>query len=100
MLSHPRRICSCLRWARFTPPTCSRNWAYCDAGKLLHAERAFDYVRPAFAGDRLRLDEHIADVVEKKDGALLFKILETEVTDAEDKRVATIRHSEVVKTTS
>jgi acyl dehydratase len=70
-----------------------------DAGKLLHAEQAFDYVRPIHAGDRLRFEEHIADITEKKGGALLFVTIETIVTDATGERVATIRHTEVVRMT-
>lgn len=67
------------------------------AGKLLHAEQSFDYDRPIHAGDRLRFDEHVADIYEKKGGTLIFVVIETVVTDAAKRRVAVIRHTEVVR---
>lgn len=67
------------------------------AGKLLHAEQSFDYVRPIVAGDRLRFDERVAEIYEKRGGALVFVVIETIVADGDDRRVATIRHTEVVR---
>jgi acyl dehydratase len=69
-----------------------------ESGKLLHAEQSFEYVTPICAGDRLSFHERVADVYEKKGGALVFIILETLVNDADERRVAVIRHTEVVRT--
>lgn len=68
------------------------------AGKLLHAEQSFDYHAPICAGDRLRFEEHVEQVYEKRGGALVFFVLETAVTNQDKIRVATIRHTEVLRT--
>jgi acyl dehydratase len=68
-----------------------------ESGKLLHAEQSFDYVAPICAGDRLNFRERVADVYEKKDGALVFVVLETVVSDDDGRRMAVIRHTEVVR---
>jgi len=67
------------------------------SGKLLHAEQAFEYLQPICAGDRLCFRERVADVFEKKGGALTFVVLETRVTDAAERTVAIIRHTEVIR---
>jgi acyl dehydratase len=67
------------------------------AGKLLHAEQSFDYFEPICAGDRLCFRERVADIYERKGGALLFVVLATEVTNQHDVHVATISHTEVVR---
>ncbi len=67
------------------------------AGKLLHAEQAFDYFEPICAGDRLCFRERVADLYERKDGALLFVVLVTEVSNQDSVRVAKISHTEVVR---
>ncbi len=48
-----------------------------DLGRLLHGEQAFEYHRPIYAGDRIRLLTRIADIYDKKGGALEFIVLET-----------------------
>ena len=68
-----------------------------ESGKLLHAEQSFEYVAPICAGDRLNFRERVADVYEKKNGALVFVVLETAVSDDNGRRVAVIRHTEVVR---
>lgn len=68
-----------------------------ESGKLLHAEQSFEYVAPICAGDRISFRERVADVYEKKDGALVFIVLETTVSNADERRVAVIRHTEVVR---
>ena len=68
-----------------------------ESGKLLHAEQSFEYVTPICTGDRISFRERVADVYEKKDGALVFIILETVVTGADGRQVAVIRHTEVVR---
>ncbi len=68
-----------------------------ESGKLLHAEQSFEYVTPICAGDRISFRERVADVYEKKGGALVFVVLETLVTGADERPVAVIRHTEVVR---
>ena len=67
------------------------------AGKLLHAEQAFDYAGVVCAGDRLCFSEQVADIYERKGGALLFAVLATAVTNQDGDLVATITHTEVVR---
>jgi len=67
------------------------------SGKLLHAEQAFEYLLPICAGDRLCFCERVADVFEKKGGRLVFIVLETKVTDEQQRTVALIRHTEVIR---
>lgn len=67
------------------------------SGKLLHAEQAFEYLIPICAGDRLCFRERVADVFEKKGGALTFIVLETQVTDERQQLCAVIRHTEVIR---
>jgi acyl dehydratase len=64
-----------------------------DLGRILHAEQEFEYHRMAFAGDVLTFDTHIADVYEKKGGALQFVVQETRVTNQDGEHVADIRSS-------
>ncbi len=65
------------------------------AGDLLHAEQNFEYFKPVCAGDTLTFSEHVADIYEKKGGALLFIVLETSVTNQSGELVAKISHTEV-----
>ena len=51
-----------------------------DARFVLHGTQRFDYERMAFAGDELVLRPRIADVYEKRGGALEFLVVSTEVT--------------------
>jgi hypothetical protein len=67
------------------------------SGKLLHAEQAFEYLQLTCVGDRLCFRERVADVFEKKGGALVFIVFETRVTDERERPVALIRHTEVLR---
>jgi acyl dehydratase len=67
------------------------------SGKLLHAEQSYEYVAPICAGDRISFRERVADVYEKKHGALVFVVFETLVSDAEERTMAVIRHTEVIR---
>jgi hypothetical protein len=67
------------------------------SGKLLHAEQAFEYLEPICAGDQLCFTERVADVYDKKGGALTFVVLETHVSDAAGRVLALIRHTEVIR---
>lgn len=58
---------------------------------VLHAEQSFVYHRMAYANETLRFASRITDVVSKKDGALLFVTLETQVNDMQGAPVADLK---------
>jgi acyl dehydratase len=63
---------------------------------VLHGTQKFTYHRMAFAGDDLLLRSRIADVTQKKGGALEFIVLESEVTRGGDP-VATLLETIIVR---
>lgn len=67
------------------------------AGKLLHAEQAFEYHAPVCAGDKLHFEERVADAYAKRNGGLIFVVLETRVSNEFGQLAVTIRHTEVVR---
>jgi acyl dehydratase len=62
-----------------------------DLARLLHGEQSFTYHMPACAGDVLTFASRIADIYDKKNGALEFVIKETRVTDPAGNHVADLR---------
>ena len=62
-----------------------------DLGRILHAEQSFVYHLPAVAGDVLTFDTRVADVYEKKGGALQFVVNETRVTNQDGEHIADVR---------
>jgi acyl dehydratase len=64
-----------------------------DLRKILHAEQQFTYHTMAFAGDRLTFTARIADMYDKKGGALEFVVTESRVTNQHGAHVADIRSS-------
>lgn len=68
-----------------------------DIGKVLHGEQSFRYHRMAFAGETLTFETRIADIYEKKGGALEFVVRETSVTDETGNPVAELRGVIVVR---
>ena len=66
---------------------------------ILHGSQKFVYHRMAFAGDELQLQPRIADVYERRGGALEFLVLNSDVTRDSDMIAAltetvVIRHPE------
>lgn len=59
--------------------------------RILHGEEFFRYHRMAYAGDTLRFDVRIADIYDKKGGALEFVVRETRVTNQHGEHVADLR---------
>jgi hypothetical protein len=59
--------------------------------RILHGEQSFEYHRLAYAGEALQFDTCIADVYDKKGGALSFVIRETRVTNPRGEHVADLR---------
>lgn len=64
-----------------------------DLSRVLHAEQEFTYHRMCHAGDTLTFDTRVADVYEKKGGALQFAVNETRVTNQHGDHVADLRCS-------
>lgn len=68
-----------------------------DIGKILHGEQQFEYYAPVCAGDRIKLNTSIADVFDKKGGALEFLIETTIATNQDDRVVAKLTQTVVVR---
>ena len=62
-----------------------------DLKRILHAEQAYDYLAPVSAGDTLTYEPVIADVYDKKDGALEFLVMQTRITNQDGVHVADLR---------
>ncbi|BBU32618.1 UPF0336 protein (plasmid) [Burkholderia sp. THE68] len=61
------------------------------SSRILHGEQSFEYHRMAYAGDLLRYESRIADIYDKKNGALWFIVRETRVTNQRGEHVADLR---------
>lgn len=59
-----------------------------DLARLLHAEQQFEYFATICAGDVITLESKVADIYDKKDGALEFAIEETTATNQDGELVA------------
>ena len=71
-----------------------------DLGRILHGEQSFEYHALAYAGDRLRFDDRIVDITEKREGALELITKEARVTRngeniADLRSVIVVRNPEV-----
>ncbi|TDF83773.1 MaoC family dehydratase N-terminal domain-containing protein [Pseudomonas sp. H9] len=64
-----------------------------DLARILHAEQSFAYHKMAYAGDTLTFDGEIADVYEKKGGALQFVVFNYRVTNQDGEHIADVRAS-------
>lgn len=62
-----------------------------DPARILHGEQQFAYHAMAYAGDTLTFDVKIADIYEKKNGALEFLVKESRVTNQDGKHIADLR---------
>ena len=68
-----------------------------DLGRMLHGEQGFTQHKPIFVGDRLRMQQRIADIYDKKGGALEFVVLETTVTNQDNELCATMHSTAVLR---
>jgi len=68
-----------------------------DLGELLHGEQTFKYHAMVFAGERVTFEPRIADIYDKKKGALEFIVKETRVRNASGELVAELRNVLVVR---
>lgn len=78
-------------------PAAIRNLLGMDYRSLLHGEQRFTYHRMAYAGDVLQFEQVIADIYEKKGGALEFVVRDTKVTNQHGEHVADLRCVTVIK---
>jgi acyl dehydratase len=66
-------------------------------GRLLHGEQSLRYHHQLFAGDRARLLTTIADIYDKKNGALEFIVQETTIHNQKDELCCTMRSTAVLR---
>jgi hypothetical protein len=66
-------------------------------GNILHGEQSFTYHAMVCAGDKVTFEPRIADIYEKKNGALEFVVRETNVRNASGALVAELRTVIVVR---
>jgi acyl dehydratase len=78
-------------------PSAVRELLGIDIGKVLHGEQNFTYHAMAYAGDQLSFEQRIADIYDKKNGALEFVVRETRVVNQHDVLVAELRVVTVVR---
>ena len=64
---------------------------------LLHGEQSFKYYAMVYAGDHVTFAPRIADLYDKKNGALEFIVKETRVTNASGGLIAELRSVLVVR---
>jgi len=69
-------------------PAAIRELLGMDYRKLLHGEQGFTYHAPAYAGDTLTFSQRIADIYDKKNGALEFVVRQTRVANQQGELVA------------
>lgn len=68
-----------------------------DLRKILHGEQTFTYHAPICAGDTLTFEPRIADIFDKKNGALEFIVREVSVKNQTGALVAELRSVVVVR---
>ncbi|MDM0039176.1 MaoC family dehydratase N-terminal domain-containing protein [Variovorax sp. J22G21] len=78
-------------------PAAIRELLGMDYRSLLHGEQGFSYHAMAHAGDTLRFEQRIADIYDKKGGALEFVVRNTRVSNQRDELVAELRCVTVVR---
>lgn len=66
-------------------------------GKVLHGEQRFEYLAPVVAGDTVTVSSRIADLYDKKNGALEFIEIESQAVNQHGTRVARLRSVTVVR---
>ncbi len=59
-----------------------------DIARILHGSQEFEYFQPIYAGDCITVSARIADVFDKKDGALDFVVTEHSYTNQDGELVA------------
>ena len=65
--------------------------------RVLHGEQSFTYHKPIVAGDVLTFRSRVADIYDKKDGALEFIVNDTVIDNQDGERVVDMRVVMVVR---
>ncbi|QIB65055.1 MaoC family dehydratase N-terminal domain-containing protein [Kineobactrum salinum] len=60
-----------------------------DLGRVLHGSQEFEYFGMIYAGDHITVSSRIADIYDKKGGALEFVVQENRYTNQHDELVST-----------
>ena len=68
-----------------------------DLARVLHGEQRFDYHAPVMVGDTLTFKSRVADVTDKKGGAMTLIVVVTEVTNQDGTHVADTSRTVVVR---
>jgi acyl dehydratase len=68
-----------------------------DRTRTMHGEQRFRFQRPIVAGDVLTGQQKIVDIYERKGGALVFVVAETQLRDERDAPVCELRTIIVVR---
>lgn len=68
-----------------------------DLARVLHGEQRFDYHAPVMVGDTLTFKSRVADVTDKKGGAMTLIVVVTEVTNQNGTHVADTSRTVVVR---
>lgn len=68
-----------------------------DLNRILHGEQRFRYAEPICAGDTITLRSRIADLYDKKNGAMEFIVLETDATNQRGEDVGGMTRIVVVR---
>jgi acyl dehydratase len=68
-----------------------------DLSKMLHGEQVFAQQHPISVGDTIRLKQSVADIYDKKNGALEFIVLETVARNQDDVVCGTLKSVAVVR---
>lgn len=65
--------------------------------RVLHGEQSFEYHLPVYAGDTVSVRSRVADIYDKKNGALEFVVLDTTAVNQRGETVAESRGIVVVR---
>lgn len=68
-----------------------------DIASVLHSEQTFTYHAPVRAGDTILFETVVSDVLEKKNGALVFVVQDSTATGADGSRIADVRRTLVIR---
>jgi acyl dehydratase len=68
-----------------------------DLSRVLHGEQSFTYRAPVLVGDTLTFKSRVADVADKKGGAMTMIVIVTEVTNQDGVNVADAARTIVVR---
>jgi acyl dehydratase len=93
----PPTYVACLANMADPDPYSLLNLLNADPKYVLHGEQRLTFQQPICAGDRLYFNCHIADIYDKKNGALEFVVLDTVVTDPHHASVAEMRAVMIVR---